>query len=45
MVVEAFSCEYINVTNIEEKMDVLYEIFAGIADMEIMGFWKSINIS
>lgn len=39
------TCGKIDVTNVEEKLDVLYEILFGMTDMDIKGFRRLRTIS
>jgi hypothetical protein len=45
MIIKLISCGLIDVTNIEEKLDVLYEILFGMGDMDIKGFRRLRTIS
>lgn len=45
MLIKALSCGLIDVTNVEEKLDVLYEILFGMSDMDIKGFRRLRTIS
>ena len=45
MLIKLLSCGLIDVTNIEEKLDVLYEILFGMSDMDIKGFRRLRTIS
>jgi hypothetical protein len=45
MFLKLISCGLIDLTNIEEKMDVLYEILFGMTDMDIKGFRRLRTIS
>lgn len=42
---KALSCGFIDLTNVEEKLDVLYEILFGMSDMDIKGFRRLRTIS
>jgi predicted nucleotidyltransferase len=42
---KAISCGLIDMTNVEEKLDVLYEILFGMSDMDIKGFRRLRTIS
>ena len=39
------SCGSVDLTNVEEKLDVLYEILFGMSDMDIKGFRRLRTIS
>ena len=45
MLIKALSCGLIDVTNVEDKLDVLYEILFGMTDMDIKGFRRLRTIS
>lgn len=45
MLLKVLSCGYIDITNVEEKLDVLYEILFGMSDMDIKGFRRLRTIS
>lgn len=45
MIIKVLSCGYIDITNVEEKLDVLYEILFGMSDMDIKGFRRLRTIS
>jgi hypothetical protein len=45
MLLKFLSCGLIDVTNVEEKMDVLFEILFGMTDMDIKGFRRLRTIS
>lgn len=43
--IKILSCNLIDFTNIEEKLDALYEILFGMSDMDIKGFRRLRTIS
>lgn len=45
MIIKLLSCGLIDVTNVEEKLDVLYEVLFGMTDMDIKGFRRLRTIS
>lgn len=45
MIIKLLTCGIIDITNIEEKLDVLYEILFGMTDMDIKGFRRLRTIS
>jgi len=45
MIIKLLTCGIIDMTNIEEKLDVLYEILFGMTDMDIKGFRRLRTIS
>lgn len=45
IIVKFFTCGLIDMTNIDEKLDVLYEILFGMTDMDIKGFRRLRTIS
>ena len=45
MIIYVLTCGKLNFTNIEEKLDVLYEILFGMTDMDIKGFRRLRTIS
>jgi hypothetical protein len=45
MLIKFLSCGLIDMTNIDEKLDVLYEILFGMTDMDIKGFRRLRTIS
>jgi len=45
MIIKILTCGFIDMTNIEEKLDVLYEILFGMSDMDIKGFRRLRTIS
>lgn len=45
MLIKVFTCGLIDMTNIEQKLDVLYEILFGMTDMDIKGFRRLRTIS
>lgn len=45
MIIKFLSCGLIDVTNVEEKLDILYEILFGMTDMDIKGFRRLRTIS
>ena len=45
MLIKVLTCGLIDMTNIEEKLDVLYEILFGMTDMDIKGFRRLRTIS
>lgn len=45
MLIKILTCGLIDVTNVEEKLDVLYEILFGMSDMDIKGFRRLRTIS
>jgi hypothetical protein len=45
MLLKLLTCGLIDLTNIEEKLDVLYEILFGMTDMDIKGFRRLRTIS
>jgi len=45
MFIKLISCGLIDLTNVEEKLDVLYEILFGMTDMDIKGFRRLRTIS
>ena len=45
MIIKVLTCGLIDMTNIEEKLDVLYEILFGMSDMDIKGFRRLRTIS
>lgn len=45
MIIKFLTCGIIDITNIEEKLDVLYEILFGMTDMDIKGFRRLRTIS
>ena len=44
-IIKLLTCGLIDMTNIEEKLDVLYEILFGMSDMDIKGFRRLRTIS
>jgi hypothetical protein len=45
MLLKLLTCGLIDITNVEEKLDVLYEILFGMTDMDIKGFRRLRTIS
>ena len=45
MLIKVLTCGLIDMTNVEEKLDVLYEILFGMTDMDIKGFRRLRTIS
>lgn len=45
MLLKLLTCGYLDITNVEEKLDVLYEILFGMSDMDIKGFRRLRTIS
>jgi hypothetical protein len=45
MMIKIISCNLIDLTNVEEKLDGLYEILFGMTDMDIKGFRRLRTIS
>jgi len=45
IIVKFFTCGLIDMTNIDEKLDVLYEILFGMTEMDIKGFRRLRTIS
>ena len=45
MLIKVLTCGLIDMTNIEEKLDVLYEILFGMTDMDIKGFRRLRTVS
>ena len=45
MLLKLLTCGLIDITNVEEKLDVLYEILFGMSDMDIKGFRRLRTIS
>lgn len=45
MLIKVLTCGLIDMTNIEQKLDVLYEILFGMTDMDIKGFRRLRTIS
>ena len=43
--IKLLSCGFLDLTNVEEKLDVLYEVLFGMTEMDIKGFRRLRTIS